>query len=98
MMWEIIRSPCRCRQGADRRADAGERPCAEDEALSRIAVRAVADAAWKKVTRAVTALNKIETDHPIPLIFYYRSLQMSGKDISEVAALWAGAGVAACPL
>lgn len=56
-------------------------------ALSRIAEKAEnAEAAWKKVTRAVTALNKIETDHPIPLIYYYRSLQMSGKDISEVAA------------
>lgn len=56
-------------------------------ALSRIAEKAEnAEAVWKKLTRAITALNKIETDHPIPLIYYYRSLQMSGKDISEIAA------------
>ena len=56
-------------------------------ALSRIAEDAEdGEAAWKNVRKAVTALNKVETDHPIPLIFYYRSLQASGKDISEVAA------------
>lgn len=56
-------------------------------ALSRIAEDADdTDAAWKQVRKAVAALNKIENDHPIPLIYYYRSLQASGKDISEVAA------------
>lgn len=56
-------------------------------ALSRIATDADdAEAAWKMVRKAVTALNKVEPDHPIPLIYYYRSLQGSGKDISELAA------------
>ncbi len=56
-------------------------------ALSRIAENAEdREAAWKHVRKAVTALNRVETDHPIPLIFYYRSLQGSGKDITEVAA------------
>jgi Protein of unknown function (DUF1570) len=56
-------------------------------ALSRIAADADdAEAAWKTVRKAVTALNKVEPDHPIPLIYYYRSLQESGKDISELAA------------
>jgi tetratricopeptide (TPR) repeat protein len=54
--------------------------------LTRIAEAADnAEAAWKPVRRAVTALNKIENDHPIPLIYYYQSLQASGKEISEVA-------------
>lgn len=56
-------------------------------ALSRIADDAKdPDAAWKQVRKAVTALNKVENDHPIPLIYYYRSMQSSGKDITEVAA------------
>jgi tetratricopeptide (TPR) repeat protein len=56
-------------------------------ALSRLADDAEdTDAAWKKVRRAITALNKVEADHPIPLIYYYRSLQGSGQDITELAA------------
>lgn len=56
-------------------------------ALSQIADDAEdTDAAWRQVRKAVTALNKIENDHPIPLIYYYQSLQASGKDINEVAA------------
>ncbi len=56
-------------------------------ALSRIADDADnSDKAWREVRKAVTALNTIENDHPIPLIYYYQSLQASGKDISEVAA------------
>ena len=55
-------------------------------ALSGIAEDAEdTDAAWKQVRKAVTALNKVETDHPVPLIYYYRSLQGSGKDITEIA-------------
>lgn len=44
------------------------------------------ETAWKKLRRAITALNRVENDHPIPLIYYYRSLQSSGEDISELAA------------
>ncbi|MGL5838836.1 MAG: hypothetical protein ACRCY3_10090 [Sphingorhabdus sp.] len=57
-------------------------------ALSRIAEDADdVDTAWKQVRKAVSALNKIENDHPIPLIYYYNSLQQSGKQITEVATL-----------
>lgn len=56
-------------------------------ALSRIAQDADdPEAGWKTARKAVTALNKVEPDHPIPLIYYYRSLQGSGKDITELAA------------
>lgn len=44
------------------------------------------DALLKQLRKAITALNRIETDHPVPLIYYYRSLKMAGKDISEIAA------------
>ena len=56
-------------------------------ALSRLAENAEdVDASWLAVRKAVAALNKIERDHPIPLIYFYRSLQASGKEITEVAA------------
>lgn len=58
-------------------------------ALYRIAEDADAStetAAWKSLRRAITGLNKIEADHPIPLIYYYRSLQGAGQEISELAA------------
>lgn len=45
------------------------------------------DGIWRQVRQAVTALNKVEVDHPIPLIYYYRSLKASGKKITEVAGL-----------
>ena len=45
-----------------------------------------ADAAWKKARRAVSALNRVEADHPIPLIYYYRSLQASAEPITELSA------------
>ncbi len=55
-------------------------------ALARIAEDSDDSAnAWKAVRKAVTALNAVENDHPIPLIYYYRSLQASGKDITENA-------------
>lgn len=55
-------------------------------ALARIAEEAGEPGnAWKAVRKSVTALNAVENDHPIPLIYYYRSLLASGKDISETA-------------
>lgn len=41
--------------------------------------------AWKKAQRAVSALNKIEADHPIPLIYYYRNLRTAGEPVTELA-------------
>jgi tetratricopeptide (TPR) repeat protein len=56
-------------------------------ALSRLAESSDnPDSAWKLVRRAVAALNKVEVDHPIPLIYYYRSLRLAGKEITDVAA------------
>jgi Protein of unknown function (DUF1570) len=56
-------------------------------ALSRIAQDADdREVGWKTVRKSVAALNKVEPDHPIPLIYYYRSLQGSGSDITELAA------------
>lgn len=43
-------------------------------------------AAWKNARRAVSALNRIEADHPIPLIYYYRNLVASDDPITELAA------------
>lgn len=56
-------------------------------ALSRLAENSAdPDTAWKLLRQAAAALNKVEVDHPIPLIYYYRSLKLAGKDITEVAA------------
>lgn len=44
------------------------------------------EALWKLVRNATTKLNKVEPDHPIPLIYYYRSLQGSGKEITDLAS------------
>lgn len=55
-------------------------------ALSRIAENSDNnEAAWKQARKAATALNTVENNHPIPLIYYYRSLKASGKDVSDVA-------------
>jgi tetratricopeptide (TPR) repeat protein len=56
-------------------------------ALSRLAANSDdPETGWKLVRRAVAALNKVEVDHPIPLVYYYLSLRLAGKEITEVAA------------
>ena len=56
-------------------------------ALSQLAVNSdEPDSTWKLVRRAVAALNRVEVEHPIPLIYFYRSLKLAGKDITEIAA------------
>lgn len=56
-------------------------------ALSRLAENTDdSGSALKLLRKAIAALNKVEVDHPIPLIYYYRSLRLAGKDITEVAA------------
>jgi hypothetical protein len=56
-------------------------------ALSRMAETADdPKAAWAKVRKVLTALNRIEQDHPIPLIYYYDSRRGSGQDVTELAA------------
>ncbi len=49
-------------------------PDAEDEA-----------AAWKKMRRQFVKLNRIENDHPIPLIQFYRSYREQGMDPPMIA-------------
>ncbi len=43
------------------------------------------EAAWKKVRRQFVKANKIENDHPIPLLYYYESYRDAGDDIPEIA-------------
>lgn len=43
------------------------------------------DAAYGEAMRAFSALNKIENDHPLPLIYYYRSFLERGVRPNETA-------------
>ena len=42
-------------------------------------------AAYSAAQRAFVALNRRESDHPLPLIFYYRSFVAQGKEPSQLA-------------
>jgi tetratricopeptide (TPR) repeat protein len=56
-------------------------------ALAQLAEKAEdKEAAWKHVRKASVVFNKIENDHPIPLIYYYRSYAEMSKNVPEVAA------------
>lgn len=55
-------------------------------ALARMAPDAEDEtAAWKKMRRQFVKLNKIENDHPIPLIQFYRSYREQGIDLPAIA-------------
>ncbi|QTD55038.1 hypothetical protein [Parasphingorhabdus cellanae] len=55
-------------------------------ALARIAPDAEDEAAaWKKMRRQFVKLNKIENDHPIPLIQFYRSYREQGMEPPTIA-------------
>ncbi|MBT2132751.1 hypothetical protein KK137_00260 [Croceibacterium sp. LX-88] len=43
--------------------------------------------AYRKAVAPFLALNKLENDHPLPLIFYYRSFVDSGRQPPETAVL-----------
>lgn len=43
------------------------------------------EAAWATVRKAVVAANRIENDHPIPLIEYYKSYRSAGMEPPEIA-------------
>ena len=43
------------------------------------------DAAYKRAMRPFSALNQIENDHPLPLIYYYRSYTERGEEPPENA-------------
>lgn len=40
---------------------------------------------WKEVRKQIVAANRIENDHPIPLIQYYRSYRNTGKRPPDIA-------------
>ena len=40
---------------------------------------------WKAAMEPFQALNKIENDHPLPLIYYYRSFSEQGREPNETA-------------
>jgi tetratricopeptide (TPR) repeat protein len=44
-----------------------------------------ADAAYKKAMAPFTALNRIENDHPLPLIYYFRSFAGRGTEPPDLA-------------
>jgi len=54
-------------------------------ALTRIAEETDTDEAWKASRRHFVSVNKLENDHPIPLIYYYLSFQKQGKEPPKAA-------------
>jgi cytochrome c-type biogenesis protein CcmH/NrfG len=55
------------------------------KALTRMATETKTDAAWLAARRHFISVNKIENDHPIPLIFYYLSFIEQGKEPTQTA-------------
>jgi len=54
-------------------------------ALTRIAAKAKTEEAWKAARRHFISVNKIENNHPVPLIYYYLSFQQQGKEPTKIA-------------
>jgi tetratricopeptide (TPR) repeat protein len=54
-------------------------------ALTRIASETKTDEAWKAARRHFVSVNRIENDHPIPLIYYYLSFLEQGKEPTKAA-------------
>lgn len=54
-------------------------------ALTRIAVNAKTEEAWKAARRHFVSVNKIENNHPIPLIYYYKSFLEQDKEPTKLA-------------
>ncbi len=54
-------------------------------ALFAKAEEAGADADWDAALRPWVALNRLENDHPLPLIYFYRIAQMRGGKVPELA-------------
>lgn len=54
-------------------------------ALTRIAEETETDEAWKAARRHFVSVNKIENDHPIPLVYFYLSFQKQGKELPKAA-------------
>lgn len=54
-------------------------------ALTRMATEAKTEDAWRAARRHFVSVNKIENDHPIPLIYYYRSFLEQDKEPTQAA-------------
>ncbi len=55
-------------------------------AMARLAADAEDEkVAWKNVRKQFVAVNKIEVDHPIPLIEYYKSYKNEGENPTKIA-------------
>ena len=54
-------------------------------ALTRMAAKAKTDEAWKAARRHFVSVNKIENNHPIPLIYYYLGFLQQGKEPTKIA-------------
>jgi cytochrome c-type biogenesis protein CcmH/NrfG len=54
-------------------------------ALTRVATETKTDEAWKAARRHFVSVNRIENDHPIPLIQYYLGFLQQGKEPTKAA-------------
>jgi tetratricopeptide (TPR) repeat protein len=54
-------------------------------ALTRMATETKTDEAWLAARRHFISVNRIENDHPIPLIRYYLSFLQQGKEPTKTA-------------
>ena len=54
-------------------------------ALTRMAEEAGTDEAWKAARKHFVSVNKLENDHPIPLIYYYLGFEKQGKEPPKAA-------------
>lgn len=54
-------------------------------ALTRIANETKTEEAWKAARRHFVSVNRLENDHPIPLIYYYLGFLEQGKEPTKAA-------------
>ncbi len=54
-------------------------------ALTRIATKTKTEEAWLAARRHFVSVNRLENDHPIPLIYYYSSFLEQGKEPTKAA-------------
>jgi tetratricopeptide (TPR) repeat protein len=54
-------------------------------ALSRMAGETGTEEAWRAARKHFISVNKLENDHPVPLIYYYLSFTQQGKEPTKAA-------------
>lgn len=54
-------------------------------ALNRIATETKTDAAWQAARKHFVSVNRLENDHPVPLIYYYLSFISQDKEPTKAA-------------